>query len=123
MGRAPSRFSHSTAYWGRSAIPPATIEDRFLMINDELENKMAVLSGGRAAGELILFEHLSIGAADDLRHVTDIARSVVTRYASAKRSAASPTKASPVFSSPAPIGPILFANGNMPRERRRRHRS
>ena len=40
---------------------------------------MAVLLGGRAA-ELIVFEHLSTGAADDLRRVTDIARSMVTRY-------------------------------------------
>jgi cell division protease FtsH len=54
-------------------------EDRFLMTRDELENKMSVLLGGRAA-ELIVFSHLSTGAADDLRRVTDIARSMVTRY-------------------------------------------
>ncbi|HEX8166860.1 MAG TPA: ATP-dependent zinc metalloprotease FtsH [Beijerinckiaceae bacterium] len=54
-------------------------EDRFLMTREELENKMAVLLGGRAA-ELIVFNHLSTGAADDLRRVTDIARSMVTRY-------------------------------------------
>jgi len=55
------------------------IEDRFLMTKEELENKMAVLLGGRAA-ELIVFNHLSTGAADDLRRVTDISRSMVTRY-------------------------------------------
>ena len=54
-------------------------EDRFLMTREELENKMAVSLGGRAA-ELIVFGHLSTGAADDLRRVTDIARSMVTRY-------------------------------------------
>jgi cell division protease FtsH len=54
-------------------------EDRFLMTREELENKMAVLLGGRAA-ELIVFGHLSTGAADDLRRVTDIARSMVMRY-------------------------------------------
>jgi cell division protease FtsH len=54
-------------------------EDRFLMTREELENKMAVTLGGRAA-ELIVFGHLSTGAADDLRRVTDIARSMVTRY-------------------------------------------
>jgi cell division protease FtsH len=54
-------------------------EDRFLMTREELENKMAVLLGGRAA-EMIVFGHLSTGAADDLRRVTDIARSMVTRY-------------------------------------------
>ncbi|MFN2645949.1 MAG: ATP-dependent zinc metalloprotease FtsH [Burkholderiales bacterium] len=55
-------------------------EDRFLMTRDELENKMAVLLGGRAAEEVI-FGHLSTGAADDLAKVTDIARSMVMRYA------------------------------------------
>ncbi len=54
-------------------------EDRFLMTREELENKMAVLLGGRAA-EHIVFGHLSTGAADDLSKVTDIARSMVTRY-------------------------------------------
>jgi cell division protease FtsH len=60
------------------------IEDRFLMTKEELESKMAVLLGGRAA-ELIVFNHLSTGAADDLRRVTDIARSMVTRYGMSKK--------------------------------------
>jgi cell division protease FtsH len=55
-------------------------EDRYLMVKAELENKMSVLLGGRAA-EQIIFQHLSTGAADDLAKVTDIARSMVTRYA------------------------------------------
>ncbi len=54
-------------------------EDRYLMTREELENKMAVLLGGRAAEQLV-FEHLSTGAADDLAKVTDIARSMVMRY-------------------------------------------
>ncbi len=54
-------------------------EDRFLMTREELENKMAVLLGGRAAEKLV-FGHLSTGAADDLGKVTDIARAMVTRY-------------------------------------------
>jgi cell division protease FtsH len=54
-------------------------EDRFLMTREELENKMAVLLGGRAA-EDVIFGRLSTGAADDLAKVTDIARSMVTRY-------------------------------------------
>jgi cell division protease FtsH len=54
-------------------------EDRFLMTKEELESKMAVLLGGRAA-EWIVFGHLSTGAADDLAKVTDIARAMVTRY-------------------------------------------
>jgi cell division protease FtsH len=59
-------------------------EDRFLMTREELESKMAVLLGGRAA-ELIVFGHLSTGAADDLARVTDIARSMVTRYGMSAR--------------------------------------
>ena len=59
-------------------------EDRFLMTREELENKMAILLGGRAA-ELIIFGHLSTGAADDLRRVTDIARSMVTPYGMSDR--------------------------------------
>ena len=54
-------------------------EDRFLMSRQELENKMAVLLGGRAA-EHVVYGHLSTGAADDLAKVTDIARSMVMRY-------------------------------------------
>jgi cell division protease FtsH len=54
-------------------------EDRYLMTRQELENKMAVLLGGRAA-ETIVFGELSTGASDDLAKVTDIARSIVTRY-------------------------------------------
>jgi cell division protease FtsH len=54
-------------------------EDRFLMTSAELENKMTVLLGGRAAEELV-FGEISTGAADDLIKVTDIARSMVTRY-------------------------------------------
>ncbi|HZX94988.1 MAG TPA: ATP-dependent zinc metalloprotease FtsH [Myxococcales bacterium] len=54
-------------------------EDRYLMTREELENKMAVLLGGRAAEHLI-FGHLSTGAADDLSKATGIARSMVTRF-------------------------------------------
>ncbi|CUI01788.1 ATP-dependent zinc metalloprotease FtsH [Leisingera aquaemixtae] len=54
-------------------------EDRFLMTREELENKIAVLLGGRAA-EGLIYGHLSTGASDDLAKATDIARSMVTRY-------------------------------------------
>ncbi len=55
------------------------IEDRFLMTRRELEDKMAVLLGGRAA-ESLVFGEVSTGAADDLAKVTDIARSMVMRF-------------------------------------------
>ena len=54
-------------------------EDRYLMTREELENKMAVLLGGRAA-ETLVFAKLSTGAADDLNKATDIARNMVMRY-------------------------------------------
>ena len=54
-------------------------EDRYLMTRAELENKMAVLLGGRAA-EHVVFGHRSTGAADDLAKVTEIARSMIMRY-------------------------------------------
>jgi cell division protease FtsH len=54
-------------------------EDRFLMTRDELEQKLRVLLGGRAAEHLV-FGHFSTGAADDLGRATDIARSMATRY-------------------------------------------
>jgi cell division protease FtsH len=59
-------------------------EDRFLMTRDELENKMAVLLGGRAA-ELLMFAELSTGAADDLAKATEIARAMVARYGMSER--------------------------------------
>jgi cell division protease FtsH len=54
-------------------------EDRYLMTREELEAKMIVLLGGRAAEHLV-FGHLSTGAADDLAKATDIARNMATRY-------------------------------------------
>jgi cell division protease FtsH len=54
-------------------------EDRFLMTRTELENRMAVLLGGRAA-EGVVFREISTGATDDLVRATDLARSMVLRY-------------------------------------------
>ncbi|MXN66242.1 ATP-dependent zinc metalloprotease FtsH [Stappia sp. GBMRC 2046] len=54
-------------------------EDRFLLAAQDLENRMAVLMGGRAA-ERIVFGRISTGASDDLQRVTEIAREMVMRY-------------------------------------------
>lgn len=54
-------------------------EDRYLMTRAELQNKMAVMLGGRAA-EQVVFNEISTGAADDLVRATDIARAMVLRY-------------------------------------------
>lgn len=54
-------------------------EDRFLMSRQELENRLVVLLGGRAA-EMITFNQSSTGAADDLAKATEIARNMIMRY-------------------------------------------
>ncbi|MGH7057469.1 MAG: ATP-dependent zinc metalloprotease FtsH, partial [Acetobacteraceae bacterium] len=55
------------------------LEDRFLMDRGELQNRMAVLLGGRAA-ESIIFAEISTGASDDLVKATNIARDMVVRF-------------------------------------------
>ncbi|MEE4011065.1 ATP-dependent zinc metalloprotease FtsH [Roseibium sp. FZY0029] len=54
-------------------------EDRFLLSSKDLENRMAVLMGGRAAEEIV-FNEISTGASDDLQKVTEVARDMVMRY-------------------------------------------
>jgi cell division protease FtsH len=54
-------------------------EDRYLMTRRELQDRMAVLLGGRAAESLLLAE-ISTGAEDDLVRATDVARSMVMRF-------------------------------------------
>jgi cell division protease FtsH len=54
-------------------------EDRYLFTRTELENRIAVLLGGRAAEELV-FGEASTGAADDLQKATTIAKRMVKDY-------------------------------------------
>ncbi len=54
-------------------------EDRHLMTQAQLEARLAVLMGGRAAEELV-FGHRSTGAADDLARATEMARAMAARY-------------------------------------------
>jgi cell division protease FtsH len=54
-------------------------EDRYLMGSSELEARMAVLMGGRAA-EMMLGADVTTGAADDIAKATDIARGMVMRF-------------------------------------------
>jgi cell division protease FtsH len=54
-------------------------EDRFLMGKSELEGKLTVLMGGRAA-EMLIGPDVSTGASDDLARATDIARGMILRY-------------------------------------------
>src|SRR6516165_4001645 len=55
-------------------------EDRFLLARGDLENRIAVLMGGRAAEALIFDGEVSTGASDDLQRATEIATEMVTRY-------------------------------------------
>jgi cell division protease FtsH len=59
-------------------------EDRFLLTQSELEGRIAVLMGGRAAEE-VMYGDVSTGAEDDLRKATDIAASMVRRYGMSDR--------------------------------------
>jgi cell division protease FtsH len=54
-------------------------EDRYLMTKSELEDRLAVLLGGRVAEEII-FQEASTGAQNDLFRATDIARSMIREY-------------------------------------------
>ena len=53
--------------------------DKVLMTKEELENKIATLTGGRAAEELV-FGQITTGASNDIEQATKIARAMVTRY-------------------------------------------
>ena len=53
--------------------------NHYLMTKSELENKIATLTGGRAAEEVILGS-VSTGAANDIEQATKIARAMITRY-------------------------------------------
>ena len=54
-------------------------EDRYLLTAGELEDKLAVMLGGRAA-ELIEFHTISTGASDDIMRATDLARRMVVEF-------------------------------------------
>ncbi len=54
-------------------------KEHFLMSKEELENKIATFTGGRAAEELI-FNSITTGAANDIEQATKIARAMISRY-------------------------------------------
>ena len=53
--------------------------DKVLMNKEELENKIATLTGGRAAEEIV-FGQITTGASNDIEQATKIARAMITRY-------------------------------------------
>ncbi len=58
-------------------------EDQYLLSKEELEERMAVMLGGRAA-ELLIFGEPSTGAANDLERATELARRMVTEFGMTK---------------------------------------
>ncbi|MFA4902907.1 MAG: ATP-dependent zinc metalloprotease FtsH [Desulfobaccales bacterium] len=71
-------------------------EDRYLMTKTELEDRMAVMMGGRVAEELT-FNEISTGAQNDLYRATDIARSMIREYGMSEK-----------------LGPITFERERRP---------
>ena len=57
--------------------------NHYLMSQEELENKIATLTGGRAAEELV-FHSSSTGASNDIEQATKLARSMIARYGMSK---------------------------------------
>lgn len=53
--------------------------NHYLMTKEELENKVATLTGGRAAEEVV-FGSVTTGASNDIEQATKVARSMITRY-------------------------------------------
>ncbi|MFZ1060551.1 MAG: ATP-dependent zinc metalloprotease FtsH [Candidatus Rokuibacteriota bacterium] len=60
------------------------VEDRYLLTRSELEDRIAVMLGGRVAEEIVYGE-VSTGAHNDLERATDLARLMVTRYGMSER--------------------------------------
>ena len=54
-------------------------KEHFLMTKEELENKIATLTGGRAAEEVV-FHSITTGASNDIEQATKLARGMITRF-------------------------------------------
>ena len=57
--------------------------NHYLMSKEELENKIATLTGGRAAEEVV-FQSITTGASNDIEQATKLARAMLTRYGMSK---------------------------------------
>ena len=70
------------------------LEDRYLLTEPELRDRLAILLGGRTAEELAFDNVVSTGAQNDLERATEIARAMVTEYGMSPK-----------------IGPLSFGDG------------
>jgi cell division protease FtsH len=59
-------------------------EDRYLMTREELEDRIAVMLGGRAA-EQVVFGTISTGASDDIKRASELARRMVAEFGMSER--------------------------------------
>jgi len=71
------------------------LEDRYLLTEPELKDRLAVLLGGRTAEEVVFEQIISTGAQNDLERATEIARAMVVDYGMSPR-----------------IGPLSFGGGD-----------
>ncbi|HUL12534.1 MAG TPA: ATP-dependent zinc metalloprotease FtsH, partial [Methylococcaceae bacterium] len=79
-GQPVSKISivpHSRGALGYTMQTPT--EDRYLLTTEELQDRIAVMLGGRAA-ELVEFQEISTGASDDIEKATDLARRMITEF-------------------------------------------
>ena len=53
--------------------------DKYLLAKEEIENKIATYTGGRAAEEIV-FDEITTGASNDIEQATKLARAMITRY-------------------------------------------
>ena len=58
--------------------------DKYLMTKEEIENKIATFTGGRAAEEVV-FNQITTGASNDIEQATKLARAMITRYGMSDR--------------------------------------
>ena len=70
-------------------------EDKYLVTEEELRTRMAVMLGGRAA-ELLVFNEASTGASNDLERATETARRMVTEFGMSEK-----------------LGPVRYASPSM----------
>jgi cell division protease FtsH len=78
------------------------LEDRYLLTEPELLDRLAVLLGGRTAEEIVFDHVISTGAQNDLERATEISRAMVTEYGMSPK-----------------VGPLSFGGGGFRNAERR----
>ena len=95
------------------------LEDRYLLTRSELEDRIAVLLGGRVAEEVVYGE-ISTGAHNDLERATELARLMVMQYGMSEQLGPHHLRGRPAVA--VPQGPGHPARARLQRRDRARHR-